>query len=469
MLKMIGSLGLVAGLLAAAGPLDAADTNPPAATPEWLARPLSLADALNLAEQHNAALLKSRQDLAAATGVAIQTRAIRLPKLKASGNYQAVDKNSIDRFPISSLTPPGVPPPSVTYADQTWGMSLQLVQSVYEGGRMASASRTARLLKEQAVQQYQATLADTLTAVRVAYCDILLAARLVEVQKASVNLLTKELEDTQRRFEAGTVPRFNVLRAEVELANARPRLIRAENALRIAKNDLANLLGFNLPKGLWEDIPLHLSDALAATPFSVDLPAAIEQALRQRAELEGLRKAEALRREGVVNAKAGRKPRAELFAGYGVRNSGFSDDLTDELHGWQAGAQVSWNIFDGQLTKGKVAEATALQEKARVELEDAGRRIELEVRTRYSEFVEARQVLESQKKVQEQAEEALRLANARAEAGTGTQLDVLNAQTSLTEARSTDAQALRDYDVALARLQRAIGEPFVTAKAGTTP
>jgi outer membrane protein len=86
------------------------------------------------------------------------------------------------------------------------------------------------------------------------------------------------------------------------------------------------------------------------------------------------------------------------------------------------------------------------------------------VRTDYSNFIEAREVLESQKKVQEEAEEALRLANARSEAGTGTQLDVLNAQTSLTQARSTQVQALHDYDVARARLERAIGINVTQAK-----
>ena len=70
---------------------------------------------------------------------------------------------------------------------------------------------------------------------------------------------------------------------------------------------------------------------------------------------------------------------------------------------------------------------------------------------------EASETLESQKKVQEEAEESLRLAKARADAGTGTQLDVLTAQTSLTQARSTQVQALHDYDVARARLERAMG------------
>ena len=101
--------------------------------------------------------------------------------------------------------------------------------------------------------------------------------------------------------------------------------------------------------------------------------------------------------------------------------------------------------------------ARALHEKAQVETDDTTRRIELEVRTAYSNLSEARQVMESQKTVQKQAKEALRLAQARSEAGTGTQLDVLSAQTALTEARTTQIQAQRDYAAARARLERAIG------------
>ncbi|HET7616043.1 MAG TPA: TolC family protein, partial [Bacillales bacterium] len=165
-----------------------------------------------------------------------------------------------------------------------------------------------------------------------------------------------------------------------------------------------------------------------------------------------------LRGENVVNAKAGYKPSVEVFAGYGSRSSSFNNDIDRDITGWFTGVQMNWDIFDGMLTRGRVIEAKALQERAGIDVEDAARRIELEVRTAYSSFVEAREVLESQKKVQEQAEEALRLAKARADAGTGTQLDVLSAQTALTEARTTQIQALRDYSVAKTQLTRAIGD-----------
>jgi outer membrane protein TolC len=151
----------------------------------------------------------------------------------------------------------------------------------------------------------------------------------------------------------------------------------------------------------------------------------------------------------------------QVFGGYGDRNSEFTSDLTVQRYGWFAGAQMTWDIFDGMLTRGKVMQAKALREKSHTDFADRARQIELEVRTSYSTFVEAREVLESQQKVQEQAEESLRLAKARADAGTGTQLDVLDAETSLTQARTTQVQALHDYDVARARLERAIGQEMI--------
>ncbi|MCS7049803.1 MAG: TolC family protein, partial [Verrucomicrobiae bacterium] len=85
------------------------------------------------------------------------------------------------------------------------------------------------------------------------------------------------------------------------------------------------------------------------------------------------------------------------------------------------------------------------------------RAIELEVRQAYSDFLQAVELLEAQKKTVEQAEESLRLAEARFRAGSGTQLDVLSAQTALTEARSNEARALYDYNVAVATMERVTG------------
>src|SRR6266850_2164526 len=202
--------------------LGAADAQTNSAA--WLSRPLSLADAMNLALQQNANILRGKSDIEAAYGVVVQTRAVGLPRLRTTGNFTANDPSLRETFPS---------PFPVHQPDQTWAANIQVIQSIYQGGRINSAYRTAKLTQEQALAQYQAVIADTLLDVQVAYYDVLLTGELIAVQEASVTLLNKELSDTRNRFEAGTVPRFNVLRAEVELANAQPRLIRAKNASRI--------------------------------------------------------------------------------------------------------------------------------------------------------------------------------------------------------------------------------------------
>ena len=452
-LKIILALALAGFAASGNAVAQDADTNSAA----WLTQPLSLLQALNIALQQNATILKANNDLEASYGVVVQTRAVALPRLVASGQYKDTDRNAIENIPFAPSTP-----------DQNWNAGLQIVQSIYQGGKLTAAVRAAKVTKQQALAQYQATLTDTLLAVRLAYYDILLAAQQITVNEASVNLLQKELDDQQRRYDAGTVPHFNVLRASVSVANARPPLIQARNNYRIAKNNLANLLGYNLPRDIWENIPLKLTDTLDATPYQINLPDALQQALTKRPELAALRNTEELQKLNITDASSGYKPNLSIFAGYNWLNRQFGNPPTyatpgpnEYLDGWNAGAQVSWDIFDGMLTHGKVVQARALYSKSITAVDEEMRDIELEVRTAYSDFLEAREVLESQKTVQDEAEEALREANARADAGTGTQLDVLDAENSLTQARSTQVQALHDYDAARARFERAIGADMV--------
>ncbi len=422
--------------------------------PSWLTRPLSLADALNTALTQNAAILKAKNDLEATHGLVVQTRAVALPQVQASGQYKSTDPNAIENNP------------SYSQPEQNWNAGVQIVQNIYMGGKMLAAIRAADATKQQAMAIYQTAVADTLLSVRLAYYDVLLAAQQITVSEASVKLLQKELEDQQHRFDAGTVPHFNVLRAEVAVANERPALIRAKNNYRIAKNTLANQLGYNLPREIWEDIPLNLTSTLDTSPFAVNLPDAIQQALTRRTELTVARKNIELQKLNIVSAKSGYQPTVSVFAGYDWYNSKFTTpvELNHDIHGWNAGAQMTWSIFDGALTYGKVKQAKALFEKSRTELDDQSRQIELGVRTAYSDFIQARETLESQEKVQEQADEALREANARVGAGTATQLDVLNAETALTQARTTQITAQRDYAAARARLERAVGADLAPAK-----
>ena len=412
--------------------------------------------ALNTALQQNAAILKGKNDLEASYGIVVQTRAIALPQVQATGKYTDSEITTLQ-------SPPGFNYPQ---PHQNWNAGVQIVQSIYDGGKLTAAVRAARLTKEQAVAQYQTVIADALLAMRVAYYDVLLAAQQITVHEASVNLLQKELEDQQRRFDAGTVPHFNVLRAEVAVANERPNLIQARNNYRIAKNNLSNLLGYNLPRDIWEDIPLRLTDTLDAVPFDVKSagrhPAGAGQAHRTDRAAQGGGIAAARHCERKIRLQADRAGFRRLQLAQFIFQHG-SGHFT-----WTAGtpAHRCPGIFlTGCSRTARSSRRRRCTKNPKPNWPTSRDRLNLQVRTAYSDFIEAKEVLDSQQTVLAEADEALREAKARAEAGTGTQLDVLDAETSLTQARTTNVQALHDYATARARLERAIGEDMVQTAA----
>jgi outer membrane protein TolC len=138
---------------------------------------------------------------------------------------------------------------------------------------------------------------------------------------------------------------------------------------------------------------------------------------------------------------------------------GATDSFGDSRDGWLVGLQSQWNIFDGAATSGRVAQARSALEQARLNLGETSLLIDVEVRRALSSLQEATELADASQKVVAQAEESLRLANARYSAGTATQLDVLQSQVDLTTARTNQIQAYYSYNIAVARVRKAIGQP----------
>lgn len=433
---MIGCLSL----LATAPAVPAADTPSP--------QTLTLQDCLDLALKQNPAILKAKEEIRRTQGIIVETRAQAIPQVAASGQYRLIDENAIDSFPGSTGPRPN--------QKQPWSVTVEATQLVYSGGRVNAALRAAKLADQVSLLAFHRTVADTVLQARTAFYAILLNQELVSVREQSIKLLEQQLQDAKHRFDVGAVPQFNVLRAEVELANAKPPLIRARNELRLSKERLAKLLAIDAPASQ-QFTPIQFDGSLRYEHRDWQLPDALEQALAQRPEIEQAQKQISLRRENLTVAKAGNQPELSLFANYGVHNTLFGENIDDVNHGWTVGARATWPLFDGFLTKGKIQQARAELTQAELDAADTRRSVELEVRQAYSDYLQALELLEAQKKTVAQAEESLRLAEARFRAGAGTQLDVLSAQTALTEARSNEVQALHDYNVALATLDRTTG------------
>lgn len=336
--------------------------------------------------------------------------------------------------------------------DISWNVDVQVSQVLYAGGQIASAIRIAKFTDDSSYFNLRDVLDQTIDTVRQQFYTVLLNRELIKVQEESVKLLEDQLKDQQNRFEAGTVPRFNVLQAEVQLANQQPQLIAARNNFLISEYQLAKTLGIDPgPQG---QTTYNAVGELRVYERPLGLRNAIQMAIEHRPFLKVQRLNILIQKEQVKVALAGYKPTITANGGYEVRNNPTTSHLDQTIDGWFFGINGQWNIFDGFETYGKVKAQRAVLESAKVNYDDSVHQVELEVQQAYANVQTARETIRSQAKVVEQALEAVRLATERLAAGAGTQLDVLNAQVQLTTARSTELQARANYNTALAEFDR---------------
>lgn len=405
---------------------------------------LTLEDALQLALQHNQTLMIARERVREQQGVVVEVRSARRPNLDLSAGYSVVDRDLMASAPGFSQN------------NESWDAGIQISYAIYTGGAVSSNLQAQRLLERAAEATVRSTVEDVLLQVKQSYYDALLALERIAVREEAVTLFEEQLRTANARYESGAGAQFDVLRASVSLANAKPPLARARNDYRLAVDQLRQAIG----------LPLNSEDAMGGpelvSPWNlnavgIDLAAALRRAENQRADLSRLSLQAEAAAEAVDAAKAGRRPTLNAFAGYGVQNDSFSNDLDRVNDGWRLGIQGNWSLYDGGSTAGQLIQARARQRQIAQQFEAQDLAIKVQVRDAFSRLTEAAEILETSELVIDQAQEALRLANERFRAGVATQLDVLESQLDLTEARLEHAQASHDYSLALARLAWAMG------------
>ena len=409
---------------------------------------LDLKTAISFGLENNFAIRQARERIKQQEGVVIEVTAREIPNVAATGSYQ---NNSLA---ITQQSPA---------SDRYWTISLTASQVLYAGGGVRSTIKSSQLAREAAVLDLQSTINDALLLVRTSFYNVLLAREKITVQEQNLELLQQQLKTTTDRYDAGTVSSFEKLRAEVSVANAKVPLITARNDYRLAIETLRQALGFTTNRAdSISKIP-NIIGTLDYTPVTFDLQTAFDAAHANRPDLQRLAKLTSSREESVTAAKANYFPTVSAFGGWQLRK-GPTYNFNDSYDGWLVGVQSQWNIFDGRATAGRVAQARSVLEQSRLTFTEAQLAAEVEVRQAYSNWQQATELADASKKVTGQAEEAVRLANARYSAGTATQLDVLSAQVDLTTARTNQIQAYYTYTVAVASLRKAMGQAdeFVT-------
>ena len=443
---------------------------------------LTLDAAVKIAVRQNPDLLKQLQEIERTRGQIIEVRAEALPHLTLNGTYDQRAKDLLEfggsggggtAFDVPTTLDPAIQ--SILNAlgasssggtrvlqNKSWQMTLEVRQVLYAGGQVRSAIRIAKFAEDAAYFQLRDVVDQVIATVRSQFTAVLTNRALITVAEETVRLQADQLRDQKNRFEAGTVPRFNVLRAEVELANVQPDLIRARNNYLLAEIALAKTLG--LDPGRAGKPTFHAVGTLEITERPLGLQSALELARARRPFLKVQRQQILQQTEQIKVALAGYKPRLDARGGYELRNSRLSEDLDKTVDGWFFGFTGTWNIFDGLATFGRVKQARASLESAKINYDDSVQKVDLEVQTAYANLQTARETIRSQQKNVEQANESLRLANERFAAGAGTQLEVLDARTALTKARSTELQSRGDYNTGLAEFDRATATDTIYAE-----
>lgn len=407
---------------------------------------LDLDTALRFALDHNFEILKAKQRIEEQNGLILEVRAQALPNVSVDGNYTELDSGLSEPFP-------GFPP-----TEQRWSVALQARQALYKGGGVRAALRAQEFVEQAAMLELQAVINEQLFLVREGFYAVLLARASIQVQEESVALLEQQLQNARDRVEVGTASQFEALRAEVELANARPDLIRARNAHRLAIEELRQTLGFFAAKGDGLGKAPEFVGELEYQPIQYDMADSIERALASRPELLRLERVFEARQEGIAIARSGMRPDVDLVGSYGYNRSSLSNQFDDALDGWTVGLEFNVPVFDGFRTKGQVVQARSQADQAQLDLQQAALSVEVDVRRSLSQLQEASELSQASVKVVDQAEESLRLADARYGAGEATQLDVLQARVALTEARLNQVEAYYSFNVAVAAARRAMGE-----------
>lgn len=424
---------------------------------------MTLNDAVRIALKQNPNILNAIQQIRLTRGQLITVASQALPKIGISSGYSQSQESlttngrSSGNNTLEIPNPGGGKPTILTLGggsqdvqNQTWNIQFQGSQVIFDGGATIAGIRAGTASYDAAFFALRSTVDNIVSQIITQFYQVVLNRALIVAQQQNVALLQQQVQDQQNRYDAGTVPRFNVLQAEVQLANAKPPLIQAENSYRIALYQLVQLLGMDYPGGRPSEVPFNVVGTLGYSVRKVDPNESIRIAIARNPALKAQRQDILVNASNVNVQIAGWLPTINANAGYEYTNNMGSQNLGELVQGWFFGASGTWNIWDGGQTYGNVSQAKAQLMQAKNNYDNAIRQVVLDVQVAVSNLTQAQETIDATTASVVQATEALRLSRERLDAGAGTQLDVLNAQTQLLTAQSNVLQARYDYIAAMA-------------------
>lgn len=419
----------------------------PAASPAPQMK-LTLADALQIAQTNNLSYQAAALDVQAAAARVVQAGAGRVPSLSA--DYSYVHTQNAAFFIFQSPGPGGklVSKKLFFSATDLNNVNATLSYAIFSGGAVQAAVGQAAAGLSSAESSLDAEHANVTRDVTNAYFGLIEARQSAAIADQTVSVAQQNLGIANDGYKAGTLAKADVLREQVVLSNAQVRDIQANATAALENATLANLLNVDL------NSVIQPTESLGAATPSFTLEGVTADAQSRRPELGAARAAVELADESVKAARAGSLPNIGLEISDASSKPNFENVPQPQLSETLA---VTWKLFDGGLTHGKVAEAKADVAKAKIDLKQLSNSVDLEARQAYFNYAAAQAEVGAAKSAQDSADESLRVSQLRFRSGVGTSLELSDALLADEQAQTQYVSAQADLRIALTALQRAAG------------
>lgn len=322
---------------------------------------------------------------------------------------------------------------------------------IFTGGKLKGTIKQAKANYQYNQVGVQRTYNEMRSTVTDGYFTMLQADNMQKLSAESVARLEDHLKNVQAQYDVGVVAKVDVLRSQVELANAKQTLIQAENSYQVAEANMNKIVGLPM------DTNLKLDNLLVYNAYDKNMDDCLAYAAEHRPELMQAQYNVDAAKGALMVARSGHMPQVAASASQSWSDTNWPGD---EKGNWGVGVNVSMNVFDTGVTLSKIHGAEADLKKAEETYRNTVDSVNLDVRSNYLGLREAEKRIGTTKLAVEQADEDYRIAQLRYMSGVGTNTDVLDAQVALTQAKTNYTQALYDYNTSKTALETSIGVPM---------
>jgi outer membrane protein TolC len=414
---------------------------------------VSLDDAVRIGMKRNRALEIAKLDRQMAGQKVRESWAEVLPHISSGLTYTRTIRPSVLFFPPNTF--PGISGPLEISQDNSYTASVNVNQNIFKLSAIAGI-RASSLVRKISEESWRQSNAEVVTSIRRAYYDALISSEKLKLVEQSISRWEASRKDTGSLFRQGVAADIDTLKAFLSVENLKPELIRARSGVSIAATRLKSVMGVG------QDTVIALSDSLVFrdTKYPVEISAAYAEALEKRPDVRSLSFQLEAEGEKVNAARSEGLPTLSAFGQLQAQTQ-FNDGTSLDKSRWPVsstvGLQLSVPIFSGFGTSARIEQSKISKMQTRTRLEDLKEQVRADVEIRLWNLVEARKRIEVQSKTISVAERSYSITRLRLREGVGSRLELTDAELQLNTAKTNYLQAVYDYLVASAELEKSLG------------